>query len=56
LRHVLKDTDAKILNELRQTLTANIDAIMNTENVATSLDGEDSDEFDIPAFLRKQAD
>ena len=56
LRHLLKDTDAKILNELRQTLTANIDAIMNTENVATSLDGEDSDEFDIPAFLRKQAD
>ena len=56
LRHVLKDTDAKILNELRQTLTANSDAIMNIENVATSLDGENSDEFDIPAFLRKQAD
>lgn len=56
LRHVLKDTDAKILNELRQTLTASSDAIMNTENVAASLDDQYLDAMEIPAFLRKQAD
>ena len=56
LRHVLKDTDAKILNELRQTLAANSDAIMNTENVAASLDDQYLDAMEIPAFLRKQSD
>ena len=56
LRHVLKDTDTKILHELRQTLAANSDAIMNTENVAASLDDQYLDAMEIPAFLRKQAD
>jgi hypothetical protein len=56
LRHVLKDTDTKILHELRQTLAANSDAIMNTENVAASLDDQYLDAMEIPAFLRRQAD
>lgn len=56
LRHELKATDSKILDALRQILAAHSDAIMNTENVAASPDGEDTDEFDTPAFLRRQAD
>jgi Ca-activated chloride channel family protein len=55
LRHVLKDEDAKFLQELKLTWGATIDAFVNQELVSVG-GGEDGEDFEIPAFLRKQAD
>jgi Ca-activated chloride channel family protein len=52
LRHVLKDEEPRFLQELKLTWTVRIDALMRPE-AATS---DDFDEFEIPEFLRKQAD
>ena len=55
LRQLLKDEDAKILQELKLTWADRIDAFMNRELVSEG--GVDGDEdFEIPEFLRKQAD
>jgi Ca-activated chloride channel family protein len=53
LRHALKDEEAKILQEIKLTWSATIDAFMNQELVAA---GDEGDVFEVPAFLRKQAD
>jgi hypothetical protein len=53
LRQVLKDEDVNILEELKQTWKAKIDIFMNQELASA---GGDDEPFDIPAFLRKQAD
>ena len=55
LRQVLKDEDAKILQELKQTWAAKIDAFMNHELVSEG-SADDDEDFEIPEFLRKQAD
>ena len=52
VRQVLKDEDAKFLQELKLTWAATIDAFENAE-FATE---DDFDDFEIPSFLRKQAD
>ena len=55
LRQVLKGEDAKFLQELKLTWAVTVDAFMNAEFAAAGCEGEDED-FEIPAFLRKQAD
>lgn len=55
LRHVLKHEDTKVLQELKLTWAARIDAFMNQE-LATAVEDADGEDFEIPAFLRKQAD
>jgi Ca-activated chloride channel homolog len=55
LRHVLKDEDAKVLQELKLTWAAKIDAFMNQELVSAGGE-EDGENFEIPEFLRRQAD
>jgi Ca-activated chloride channel family protein len=55
LRQVLKDEDAKILQELKLTWAARIDIFMNQELVSEG-GVEDDEDFEIPEFLRKQAD
>lgn len=55
LRQVLKDEDANVLQELKLIWAATIDSFMNTELAAAGCEGEDED-FETPAFLRKQAD
>ena len=51
LRHVLKDEDTKILQELKLTWSANIDAFINQE-----LQSASNRSFELPEFLRKLAD
>jgi hypothetical protein len=55
LRQVLKDEDAYFLQELKLTWAAIIDAFMNQELVSRG-GMEDDEDFEIPEFLRKQAD
>ncbi len=55
LLQVLKDEDAKILQELKLTWAVRIDAFMNHELVSEGSTA-DGGEFEIPEFLRKQAD
>jgi hypothetical protein len=55
VRQVLKDEDAKFLQELKLTWAGTIDAFMNSEFAAAGCEG-DEENFEIPAFLRKQAD
>ena len=52
LRQVLKDEDANALQGLKLTWAATIDAFVNAE-FATE---DDFDDYEIPSFLRKQAD
>ena len=51
LRHVLTDEDTKILQELKMTRSANIDAFINQE-----LQSASNRSFELPEFLRKLAD
>ena len=53
LRHVLKDEDGKMLQELKLTWAGKMDAVMDQQLVAT---GRDVDDLEVLAFLRKQAD
>lgn len=55
LRQVLKDEDAKILQELKVTWAAKIDAFMNHDLVSEG-SADDDEDFETPEFLRKQAD
>jgi Ca-activated chloride channel family protein len=55
LRQVLKDEDLRFLQELKLTWAARIDAFMNHELVPEG-SADDDEEFEIPEFLRKQAD
>jgi len=51
LRHVLKDEDTKMLHELKLTWSAKIDAFINQE-----FESARNENFELPEFLRKQAD
>jgi len=51
LRHVLKDEETKILHELKLTWSAKIDAFINQE-----FESAGNENFELPEFLRKQAD
>jgi hypothetical protein len=51
LRQVLKDEDTKMLHELKLTWSAKIDAFVNQEFESAS-----NENFELPEFLRKQAD
>lgn len=55
LRHVLKDEDTKVLQELKLTWAAKIDDFMDQE-FATAAEEKDGEDFEIPEFLRKQVD
>jgi hypothetical protein len=48
---VLKDEDTKMLHELKLTWSAKIDAFVNQEFESAS-----NENFELPEFLRKQAD
>jgi Ca-activated chloride channel family protein len=51
LRHVLKDEETKMLHELKLTWSAKIDAFVNQE-----FESALNENFELPEFLRKQAD
>jgi len=51
LRHVLKDEDVKILQEVKLTWSSKIDAFINQE-----LQSASNTSFELPEFLRKLAD
>jgi len=52
LRNALKDEAPELLQELKQTWSAKVDFIMIQEPAS----GDELDDFEIPAFLLKQAD